>query len=512
MIITDADYQDWLDSANASRVVLIEAEYRDVYGTVGTEYMALKPYMSAPNDTPANQPYRAIVAEIPTLSQTMSDVLVGRTTANIGSLSVLAIDTTTDTWVMYRDWIGRPIRLLLGDPSWERFNFRTLWDGVVADLSVSGTSLIKFELRDQQHLLNQPPTRSVIGPSSWGAANRPAPLCYGKCKNVTPSLIMGRPFQYQVHDGPIEAIDVVYSNGVALSTATYAVDLTTGSFTIPVTANVTGEITCDVRGAVDGDGNRIDTAAKIIYDLAVTRGPLSFALTDLDDFAATCPQALGLFASSESVMTYELIDQVITSVGAYYSIDRDGNFYAKQFRFPIDGRNDTVEGGDAYVVLLDPPVMNIEPRQMASGGFAIEKVYQPVPQVMLGYDRAWTAQKNIAAAAADDQRSFVANGMYVATATNAYVSDYAKIVDKGLQETLLTDATDAQNEADRRIRLWNQVRVLVKLACYTHPARLKLGDSVFVTHPRHSFASGKFGVVVSMAGGAGQDITLGVLV
>lgn len=256
----------------------------------------------------------------------------------------------------------------------------------------------------------------------------------------------------------------------------------------------------------------INTAAEIIYDLAVTRGPLTFALSDLNAFAATCPQALGLFVSSDSVMTYELIDKVVTSVGAFYSIDRDGGFYVKQFRFPLDTRGRVFPLGGDFIRVLDHPVLSITTEQIAGGGFEISRIYQPVPQVMLGYARAWTVQRNIAATAADDLRSYVANGMYVVTATNPYVNDYAKIVDEGLQETLLTSAVDAQAEADRRVSLWNMVRVLVQVTCYTQPARLKLGDAVLVTHPRHSFAGGKLGVVVSRSGTVGREMTLGVLV
>src|SRR5262249_48768420 len=123
-LTADEIFQAWLQSEVAQRCLLLEAVYPDTgTGTLGTDSPATVPFVTKPGDTPANQSYAAIVRAIPQFNQSMSDVLIGRTTANLGNIEIVA-DASTDSWIFSRDWVGRALTLYIGDPSWPKSKFR----------------------------------------------------------------------------------------------------------------------------------------------------------------------------------------------------------------------------------------------------------------------------------------------------------------------------------------------------------------------------------------------------
>lgn len=490
----DEIFQAWLQSETATRCLLVEATYRDLAtGVIGTEYLASAPFVSAPGDSPPNQSYAGIVKSIPQFQQSMADVLIGRTTANMGAINVFSVDASTDSWLLDRDWVGRPLALYIGDPSWPKSRFRLVWSGTTADMSMSGTNTLVIQARDAQYLLNQPlaVTTLATGPQ----AGQPWPLCFGDCSNVTPVLLDDTLHRYAVHDGQVRRISAVRVAGVALTPGTgYATDEATGTFAL--VAAPTGQVTCDVQGAIV-DGVYLQTAAQLLRHLAVDRGAFPAANIDADafaTFATDCPQFLGLFQGPQVVNVYQLMDAIILSVGGYYAVSRDGLLRAARFDFDGD------------------PVLTIEPQDIVEFGLTLERTTPPVRQISLGSARNWTPQTVTASGVSELARAAAANPYTAATVANPDASLYGKVVDDGLVGTLLTSPVAAATEATRRVGLWGQRRYQFAVKCFTAPQRLNLGDAVTVKHPRYGLSSGRTGVVVKMVDQPSRRrVDLGVL-
>lgn len=510
MTISDADFRAWLDSETTTKTVLVEAEYMEVVppgseepGVLAIEYLATRPFVAAPTDPMPNQSYRAWIKSIPQFAQSMSDLMIGRTTANIGEIVVSGGDAETDAWLFDRDWIGRGLAVAVGDESWPRSDFRSVWTGVIADLKMNGTNELVIVARDMQHLLNQPiqvPTFES-GPS-LGA---PLPLVFGVAKSVLCLLVDATTHKYRVSDGPVASITNVRANGLSVGSQSLSVttDLFDGSFTLNGTPY--GTLTADVTGASYGS-SAMDNAADLFVYFAVTRGYLSANDLDLDSIAQLridCPQKLSLATPAADTMVYEVLDQIVNTIGGFYAVDRDGKLYVRQFAMDGD------------------PVLSITASDIVERGLTLQRIIQPVGEIRIG-----SAKNN--ASSAVRASSYTANGGFpngpnetetalmlksyqgVGSASNANGGQYAKMrvavnpepasnngtEDPTLIPSLFVYAADAAAEATRRMTIWGSRRYVFRVSCFVAPLLLRLGDVVTLQHPRYGLHDGRNGVVV----------------
>jgi hypothetical protein len=476
--VTDADFLAWLASDLEVRCLLVEATY-SASGVSATEYMATLPFTSLPTDTSANQAYAAIVKTVPQFAQAMSDALTGQTTANRGTVEVFAGSAATDAWIFDRDWIGYPITLAIGGQDWPRADFRALWSGVIGDVRLQSTNTIAFEIRDRQHLLNQAATVTLIpsGPN----AGRPRPMSFGYCRNIAPALLDDSSHTYAVHDGPVQAVDAVYEDALALTLTTdYTVDTASGAFSL--VAEPTGQITADVRGAVV-DGVYLETAAQLLQHFATQRGALAPGDVDAAAFATlatTCAQPLGLFVPPAPVQVYQLMDHVASSVGAFYAITRDGLLFAAQLS------------------LSGAPVLTIQDTDIVERGLMLSRTYAPVREISLGAVRNWTVQTRAAATVTEARRETIAREGLYATRENTAAGDYIKPADRAPRMTLLQGWAEADAEAARLLTIWGVPRYRFVAECFNASFTLQLGDTVRLVHPRYGLAAGRNGVVIGL--------------
>lgn len=485
----DIAYNAWLLSETDTRCVLIEADYRDTTsGDTGTEYLATAPFVSEPADTPSNKSYAAIVKSIPAFSQEMTDFLTGQTQANVGNIDLIS-DGSIDDWLLARDWVGRDVALYLGSIDWPRAQYRRIWSGVTSNFGLSGTNVFTFEVRDTQHLLNQPCIVATL--ASGPDAGKPSPMAYGVCLNVTPALIDATAHTYQVHDGPIQSVDAVYQDGVSVG---FTSDAPNGRFSLSSAA--VGTITADVHGALVG-GYFLQSPGDLLKHFASVRGVVPSDLIDapaMELFACCCPQSLNLYVPQVVSYPYALMDQVVQTVGGFYTISRDGALYAKQF--VLNGRSK----------------LTLDPAGIKEHGLTVDKVYPPVARMTFRYAKNWTPQQTVSSSVSETRRAQLVTGGPTRTLENPNAANYERLVDTGTRDSLFTNPDQADAELIRQMAIWGQTRVKFAVQCFNAPLRSNLGDVVTIQHPRYGLSAGMKGVVVKAAQKPNKHrIDLGVL-
>lgn len=194
MTISAAQFQTWLEAPHARRCALFELTFLGAgvgSPVIGTEYQAFvsnMPYVTAGDQTPANQIFDDCVLEIPSFTRRMNEQLTGRSTQNYGDLIIANPSGDRDDWYSM-NWDGRRVRQWLGDPSWPFADFRLVLDGIIIDVFDPGGGKVGFKIGDKGALLDRPLMTDTLG----GDGPNPGdvmPLCYGLYNvNITPKVV-----------------------------------------------------------------------------------------------------------------------------------------------------------------------------------------------------------------------------------------------------------------------------------------------------------------------------------
>ena len=310
---------------------------------------------------------------------------------------------------------------------------------------------------------------------------RPKPLCFGKCLNVTPVQVNPSLLIYQVHDGPIQAIDAVYNRGVSLGVGQYTVDLLRGTFTLLQAPGDSGVITADVRG--DTLGGYVSTVAGIARRVVATYGPLTTADLDTASFTAldtANPAVAGLYAVDQRTIL-EVLDELVNSIGAFYGFDRSGKFEVGLFTAPVAGPPAAATFGPVEILEIEAQPIEL-----------------PVWRQRVGYERNWTVQASdsLAGAVTEARKAFLAEEVRLAVAADETVkTKFLLALDPEPWPTLLADQAVAQSEANRLLVLYGQRREMYRVTVKTQPYKLELGDQVDLDYTRFSLAGRRFRVI-----------------
>lgn len=468
--ISDAEWQLWLRTDGERRVVLAEVEsYVDGVGAV-KHYLSTHEFVTRPSDAPASVAYDPRIVAWPEFDTKLSELTNGRSSYGLGDLELDNSDGQLDGWLEH-GWDGRQVRLLLGSEDWKRADFRPIMVAVVADINVQSKETIVLRLRDRTQSLNAPIQNQLIGGTTINA-NLPVPLCFGTCFNVEPVLITAASHTYQVHDGAVSSITAVRDNGVAVS---FTPNLAAGTFTLAT--QPAGVITADVVGFYP-------TASAMIQHIVTTRA--GFLAADLDvslttTLASTCPQTLGMYIRDRR-NTIDVLDEIVTTVGAWWSFDRSGKMRA--------GRLDAPAG---------TPVLELTPDDIEENQISLVRREVPPASIRLGYAKNWTVQsEGLAGAVTEANRALYGAEGGTVKAVQSVAAKHLLASNPDRLDTLFALQAEAQTEVDRRIALRNQIRLVVRFTAFASPLSVRLGDVVKVTHPRYGFSLGQLAVVIGL--------------
>lgn len=482
---TQAQLEAWMRQGDRLPVLLVEVSVR-VAGVETTRYLTDKAYSTGAADVPANTAYLPIVAGGIALSEKMAlDGFDGPANGGVASLSTSAFtlenkDGSLDGWLADL-WANRPVRVYLGDARWARADFYRIFDGIVADLDVSGRETLMLRMTDKLQRLNAPMSEVKVGGTG---ENKDAliPQVLGECHNVGPLLVDAAQHQYALNPFTCERIIEARDNGAPISITP---QLANAQFRL--NQSPVGQITASVQGDRQGNVYAKD-AAGLVQRLATLFGKASerFTAADLDAanlaaFAAANPQTIGLFVK-DRMNVLEACRQVAASVGAQVVMSRDGRLRLVKLALPPPGAPRAISEADYEQFSLEPKA-----RSTVRAG------------VKLGFCRNWTVQTNLQTGVPEAHKTLFGQEWLTASATDATVAtNYRLHSDPEQEDTLLQARADAQAEADRRLALWKVPRHVYRMRCFVDFMTLELGQAVTLYNSRHGLTGGKTGMVVGL--------------
>lgn len=327
-------------------------------------------------------------------------------------------------------------------------------------------------------------------------ANTVRPTTLGYCLQVPAPAANEVAKRYQVHNGPIEAIDGAYLNG---EVAAHTVDLASGIYTYTVG---TGSLirSADVRGDKAGGVYR-STAGSLIAHLATTRAGI--ASVDADDLAAVeadRPQQVGFYAGGRATVR-QAGDFLVRGAQLYYLVDPLGALRMGVLSAPAgppavslrQSQLRRVSGDDDIELLRIAPhgaIVRDDPASLAEDGG------MPVWRVVVRGMRHWVgslSDDQIAAGLDDETRSDLRQEWREEASEDPAVKAAWPDAGEIVLETGLTSRVDMLAAAARElaIRKWPQQLARVSVADrYLRDAGWLIGKTISLTHPRYGLSAG----------------------
>jgi hypothetical protein len=475
----------------------------DAAGTTRTFYLSDARLVTEPADTPPNVAFDETLAEPGSiaLSAFGDGRTGGGTRLSLGETKINNLDGAYDAWLSY-GIDGRPVVIRQGNEG-AAFpgGFTTLFTGTAETMTVNNSHVI-VRLRDKQRVLDMPVLTAQYGGTNVlpagidGTANdlagKPIPRLFGKALNIAPPAVNTSKLVYQISGGPIASVEAVYDRGGALTfgaeyansglllaaspgAGTFDTCLAEGLFRLG--SSPAGVVTADAtQGAAAVDR----TAATMLSTLALAAGVLSgdVSSADVSALASDAPAVLGVWVNGSETYA-KVMDAVAGSVGAYYAFDATGVLRMGRLVAPA---------GSPVLSLDSYDTLEIERRPARDGDL-------PAWAYTVRHSRVWTVQgADLAGAVTDARRALIGTEYRAQRAENAAVKTQFLLAAEESVDTLLTNASDAANEASRRLALHGVRRDFFDVVVASETLAgitLNLTDVVQLTNPRFGLASGR---------------------
>ena len=472
--MTDAEFLAWFKDPAALRCLLVEA-VASIGGSETTLHLSSTGYTTEPGDTPANTTYRAVVTGGGRITARLSRD--GSPSLSFGDIEVSNINGERDEWLGYV-WANRAVQVFIGDKTWDRADFRLIFDGLIEDIGSSSGERLNLKIRDKSQRLNTAVTATMLGGSTTNA-ERLIPVCLGEVHNVEPLLIDPALLKYQVHGGASEDIIEVRDLGVPVSTTD---TLAAGTFVL--NQQPAGQITASVQG--DKPSAYSNTVSKLIQRLATGYGTDPLDSGDLDAvnlaaFDTAHPQPVGLYlAERENVLA--ACQALAASVGAQVTMSALGELQLLKIDLPPDGTPTQVTASNMKAKTLE--------------------IAERIPvraAVKLAYCRNYAVQTNLQTGIPAEHKDLFGQEWLTVTASDSAVATAYRITESPTQEeTCLLKTSDAQAEADRRLALWSVPRTIYRYQAFADLLMEELGGAQTITHSRFGMSGGVTGQIVGL--------------
>lgn len=475
MAISAAQYTAWLSDPSAIRCILVEAIAR-VAGVETTRYISSVPFVSATTDTPASTRYDPILmGNSAQIVERLS--LDGESSISFGDVMFDNIGGGHDSW-LDDIWFNRAVNCYIGDPRWERADFRLILSGIMGDIA-SDDGILKIPLLDKLQRLNSPVTETKLG-GSTNNKDEILPVCLGEPFNISPLLTDPATLEYQYHQGASERIIEVRDFGVVTSKTD---NLAAGKFNLA--ASTSGRITATVQG--DNSGSTYyNTVKKAVQRLVTAYGQVDnrFVAGDLDStnliaFDTANPQAIGVYLEGGDNLL-ATCSALAKSVGAQLVMSSESKLQLIKIELPAPGTpfaiTDAHVIGDSLDISERPPV---------------------VAAVKVGYCKNWTVQENLQTGIPGSHKDLFAKEWRSVVAENATTkTNYRLMAEPEQIDTLLIVEADATTEANRLLALWGTPRQVIKFTGTMPLIEVNLGDPVTILYPRFGLDPAVDGIVI----------------
>ena len=444
---TPAEFTAWLISDDADPVALVEAEY-----SAGTEYLATDIFVSGASDTPAHQIYLDVI-----VSDVVIDDHIDR--GSYGAIDIVH-DGEFDGWVD-RAWQGHPLRVYLGDRTWDRDDFVLMVKGKNGGISSPRPGRLKMQWQDRREALRQ----AIIGDSD-------TVITVGECYNVPALMTADTPgYTFSVNDGAITSHSL-RDNGVALTEGVgndYVDDLSNGEFDLEAGyGDPVGQICSDV---VQADSTLEDAVTNLC-----DRAGIDVDATNLAAFPSSA--TLGIFINRSTTLE-TLLQELCASVGAVFTFNADDELQLFRFEEPAVSADYTLVADD-----------------IQDQGISLQRIEPPIKQTTLRYRKNFAPQSvdSLSSSLTQAEKDDLAVEYLEVTATNT-LADYPLAGERTI-DTLIANESDAQAECDRRDTLRDSPRKRHRVEANSAGLEIPLGATVDITFPYEGFDAGKNVLVI----------------
>lgn len=422
---------------------------RDVIGTAaidGTSVAHFDPRLSVP---------LAIGSRIVTGQR--GDVLrdVG---ANGGTIEFALTDPGADAlwpWLALH-WGGRTFRIYEGQRGTRFRDFALAYTGRISDLR-HDTYRASVEVTDASIDLNDVLVTDLYPDDDSvpeALRGRPRPELRGAGDNLAPVLLAdtddGAPLTYHVSRLPLDDILEVRVGGIPWtrvasnpSAGQWSADLLNGRFTL---GGITGglDVRCDARGI----GWASMTTARLMTDLITEAGGVvdADAMTALD---AAAPYLIGWYTGTDEVNRLSAFDEIMASVGGWWSTRIDGRFTAAVFEAPA--------------ALPDLSLSGVGIASMQLSG-----LLPPAWRIRIEHSRNWGPLSNFfdAVTEIDKQRWAETGTVAPAWSDESIKTDEPRAVDMPLIRSLVRSEADALAIRDRLVRVFGVARRIYEVSAW----------------------------------------------
>lgn len=492
---TVSEIVDWLNTEDHVKCILIDI--LDVGNATNTSfYFSTMPYADVTN----NIVYNACVQGGINFSESLS--IDGQPSLSFGSLEISNVGGIHDSYLEYV-WAKRPIKIYLGDPSWQKSDFVLIFDGLIQELLAPSESSLSFSLFDKLQRLNDPITETTLASTQYSQNTLETilPLLFGECFNITPLLVDNGSTQnggqvYMINNGPINGIIEVRDNGIPIP-----VELDAQAGTFELLSRPYGTITCSAQGQTP----YTNTIAGIITKLVTEYGTPEnrFTTNDINFSTFSNTSAVGLYCQDRKNIL-EACNELAKSVQA--------NLICPA----ITVTDNEVSTSKLRLVEIKPPTGTakyiLDDNVMIENTLSITELFPVKPSIKLAYCKNYTTQATVAAGL-NPQINFKDEFIFVSSENTSQKINYRDSGTVSEEQTLLLTTQQAQVESDKRLALWQTQRYIVTAEYLPQLMFVQLGDIVLVKSSRFNLSAGKLGLVYSIS----RDwitglVTIGVLV
>lgn len=412
-----------------------------LYASVNTVNTAVIPFITLPSDTTSSQQFtgKLLKGLEFNVSITDGDDIGRKMSSGTGELQLDNSDRSFDTLYQNNTIDGRRVLLKYGQitiPGLVPASFDTyptLLDGIAQDWFLDASQL-RITIRDNAFKMDVPASINTYGGTGTtdgdaSLVGKRKPLSYGLVNNVTPVQINAANLVYQVHDGSLNAIPVVYDSAYALPIpATAGPDADYVNYAALVASTIAaghyvtckalglfrlgstpfGTVTCDVQGDNGGTGGYVTDTASIVRRMIAVFAPLVDLVDEGSFFALSAAQSavVGYYLSlDENKTVRQAVDDLLGGIGACGGFRRDGVFEVIRFIVPTGTAVDSYTADD----IVDDTLKRVE----------LPSSYNPPPKRQrVTYANIWTIQTDVSAGVSDTRKQLLQTGFSVASHSN----------------------------------------------------------------------------------------------
>lgn len=408
---------------------------------------------------------------------------------NDGELDELVDDYAID---------GRAIRILVGPPAAARADFGSVFTGVVKTAAI-GEQDVRLSLSDGSAVLEHPINRIAYagtGGLEGGAdlKGKPKPKAWGHVFNVPAPLVNSTLLIYQVHDGLVSDVPLVWDRQIALTKgADYAsqteletVAPSAGQFRVwkaggcfRLGSTPAGLVTADALGDASGAGY-INMTGDIVNRVLIDQALLLSAQIDAAAIAqlnVDAPAEVGIWTGTEVRSIGEVVGQLLAGVGAFGGISRTGLFTAAVIKAP---------SGVSAASYTEEDILTLEREPLPP---AVDPL---IWRARVAWQHNYAVQADLAAGVTAARRTFAVEPDRLAERSDSTVRSRRNLArEYGPTGNLYALEADADTEAVRLMGLWSVKRGMFRAELPPAALERDIGEAVTLTHTRFGFSAGK---------------------